>query len=99
MTRLNSSSTRTGRRATETIFADAASGRVIQAGAPHDIVDLVVKVVQPDHWEVLCTQRMVAVIDRDFSRALLMGSMSFSFSNGSSSICESKLSMAQARTP
>jgi hypothetical protein len=47
-------------------------------GAPHDIVDLVVKVVQPDHWEVLCTQRMVAVIDRNFSRALLMGSMSFS---------------------
>jgi hypothetical protein len=80
VTRLNSSSTRTGRRATETIFADAASGRVIQAGAPHDIVDLVVKVVQPDHWEVLCTQRMVAVVDRNFSRALLMGSMSFTCS-------------------
>ena len=53
-------------------------------GAPHDIVDLVVKVVHPDHWEVLCSQRMVAVVNRDFSRALLMGSMSFSCSKPSS---------------
>src|ERR1035437_8411970 len=68
-------------------------------GAPHDIVDLVVKVVQPDHWKVLCTQRMVAVVDRDFSRVLLMGSMSFSCSNGSSSMCGSKLSSAPPRTP
>ncbi|HEY4960591.1 MAG TPA: hypothetical protein VII29_07025 [Terriglobales bacterium] len=32
MTRRNSSSTPTGRRAAETIFAYAASGRVIQRG-------------------------------------------------------------------
>ena len=55
-------------------------------GATHDIVDLVVKVVHPDHWEALCTQRMVAVVDRDLSRALLMGSMSFSCSKLSSKI-------------
>ena len=49
-------------------------------GATHDIVDLVVKVVQPDHWQVLCTQGMVAVVDRNFGGTLLMGSMSFSCS-------------------
>ena len=49
-------------------------------GAAHDIVDLVVKVVQPDHWQVLCTQGMVAVVDRNFGGTLLMGSMSFSCS-------------------
>ena len=68
------------------MFAYAASGRVIQTGTANgvpsarrnDIVSLVVNVVQPDHWQGLCTERMVAVVDRDFSRALLMGSMSFS---------------------
>jgi hypothetical protein len=67
-------------------------------GAPHDIVDLVVKVVQPDHWEILFMQRMVAVVDRDFGRTLLMGSMSFSCSSGLSSTSESRLSTGPART-
>ena len=43
-------------------------------------------VVQPDHWKGLCTQRMEGVIDRDFSKTLLMGSMSFSCLNSSTSI-------------
>ena len=49
-------------------------------GLPYDIVDLLVKVIHPDHWEAVCAQGMVVVVDRDFSRTLLMGSMSFSCS-------------------
>ena len=47
-------------------------------GPPQDIVDLVVGVVHPDYWQTVCTQGMEGVIDRDFSKTLLMGSMSFS---------------------
>ena len=46
----------------------------------HDIVDLVVKLVLPDHGQALRAQRMKAVVNGNFSRALLMGSMSFSCS-------------------
>ena len=49
-------------------------------GLSYDIVDLVMKVVHPDHWEAVCAQGMVVVVDRDFRRTLLMGSMSFSCS-------------------
>jgi hypothetical protein len=31
--------------------------------------------VQPDHRQAVCSQRMKAIVDCDFSRALLMGSM------------------------
>ena len=34
------------------------------------------KLVEPDHWQAMCTQGMESVVDRDFSRSLLMGSMS-----------------------
>jgi len=37
VTRRNSSNTRTGRRATETVFAYAASGRVIQTGTANGV--------------------------------------------------------------
>jgi hypothetical protein len=56
-----------------------------------------IEVVQPDHGKSLGAQRVETIMDRYFSRALLMGSMSFSCSNGSSSICESKRSMAPAK--
>jgi hypothetical protein len=55
-------------------------------GPPHDIVDFVVKVVHPDHWEAVRAQGMVVVVDRDFGGALLMGSMSFSCSKRSNKI-------------
>ena len=48
----------------------------------HDKVDLVVKIVQSHHWKAVCGRGMVEVVDRHFRRALLMGSMSFSCSNG-----------------
>jgi hypothetical protein len=48
-------------------------------GPPCDVVNVVVKVIHPSHWEGLCAQRMVAVVNRDFS-GTLMGSMSFSCS-------------------
>ena len=49
-------------------------------GTPQDIVDLFVGVVHPHYWQTVCAQGMESVIDRDFSWALLMGSMSFSCS-------------------
>src|SRR3989441_8706022 len=45
-------------------------------GLVHDIVTLVVTVVPPDHDEAVRMQWMKAVVDRDFSRAALMGSRS-----------------------
>src|SRR5208282_4743012 len=68
-------------------------------GAPYDIIGLVIKLVEPDHRQAMGTQGMEAIVDRDISNALLMGSMSFSCSNGSSSICESRPSTEPARTP
>ncbi len=59
-------------------------------GEPHDIVDLVVKLALPDHWQAVCAERVKVVMDGNFGRALLMGSMSFSCSSGSSSICGSR---------
>ena len=55
-------------------------------GPLDDIVSLVVKVVLPDHRQALCTQRMEAIVNRNFSRTLLMGSMSFSCSRLSNRI-------------
>ena len=47
---------------------------------PHDIVNLVVKLVLPDHGQALRAQRMKVVVNGNLGRALLMGSMSFSCS-------------------
>ena len=57
-------------------------------GAPYDIIGLVMKLVEPDHRQAMGTQGMEAIVDRDISNALLMGSMSFSCSNGLSSTAE-----------
>ena len=46
------------------------------------------KLVEPDHRQAMGTQGMEAIVDRDISNALLMGSMSFSCSNGLSSTAE-----------
>jgi hypothetical protein len=56
------------------------------------------KLVEPDHRQAMGTQGMELVVDRNFSRSLLMGSMSVSCSNGSSNICGSRLSTVPART-
>jgi hypothetical protein len=62
-------------------------------------VDFFVEVVHADHRKRLRTQGMKVVMDRYFDRSLLMGSMSFSSSSGSSSTSESKHFMEPARTP
>jgi hypothetical protein len=49
-------------------------------GQPHDVVDLVVKIVPPDHWQAMLVQWMKVVVDSNFGKALLMGSMSFTCS-------------------
>jgi carbamate kinase len=36
------------------------------------------KLLEPDHRQATGTQGMEAIVDRDISNALLMGSMSFS---------------------
>ena len=43
--------------------------------APHDIVGFVMELIEPDDGQALCTQGMESVVDRDFRRAMLMGSM------------------------
>ncbi len=67
--------------------------------AADDVVDFVEKIVLPDHLQVLPTERVEAVVDRDLLGALLMGIMSLSCSNGSNSICASRPSAVPARTP
>jgi hypothetical protein len=86
MTRRNSRSTRTGRaRSGDNLrvrgFGTSHPGRHRQwraIGPSQNIVDLVVRVVHSDNWQTVCTQGMKGVIDRDFRKPLLMGSMSFS---------------------
>lgn len=45
---------------------------------PHHVVGLIVKLIEPDHGQTMRAQGMELVVDCDFSRVMLMGSMSFS---------------------
>jgi hypothetical protein len=55
------------------------------------------KLIDPDHGQAMCTQGMESVVDRDFRRTLLMGSMSVSCLSGSSSIYALRPSTGQVR--
>ena len=46
-------------------------------GTPHHIVGFVVTVIYPDHRQAVRPQGMKAIVDRDFSGVLFVGSMSF----------------------
>jgi hypothetical protein len=46
--------------------------------------------IKPDYRQAVCAQGMKSVVDRDFRRTMLMGSMWVSCSSGSSSTYESR---------
>jgi len=56
------------------------------------------ELIEPDDGQALCTQGMKSVVDCDFRRTMLMGSMWMSCSNLSNSTSALSRSMARART-
>src|SRR6516162_4726735 len=103
--RSSRSAVRAGRGAW-VISISAAEESVIHTGKRHrqpvltsdDVASLIMHVVQPNYGKAFAGKRMKSVSDCYRGRIVLMGSMSSSCSNGSSSTYASKCSSARRKT-